>query len=141
MNLDWERFYPYLVGVIAALAWWAVAPEFHAEKSDVLSASLTVGAILTGFLATSKAIMLSMNDAPIMRELRESGYIKDLVSYLAQAILFSFFYAIVSLVGFFLNGSEAYWVIWTGAGVVAALTFVRVVWIQLRILSLEPRKK
>lgn len=136
MNLDWERAYPYLAGALAALAWWLSAPEFHADKSDVLSASLTVGSILTGFLATSKAILLSLNDAAIMKELRGSGYIKDLVSYLAQAILFSFAYAIVSLVGFFLNGSEAYWIAWAGVGVIAALTFIRVVWIQLRILSL-----
>lgn len=136
MNLDWERIYPYLAGALAALAWWMFTPEFHAEKSDVLSASLTVGSILTGFLATSKAILLSLNDSSIMQELKRSGYIKDLVSYLAQAILCSFGYAVVSLVGFFLNGCEAYWIVWAGIGVLAALTFIRVVWIQLRILSL-----
>lgn len=140
MNLDWERLYPYLAGAVAALAWWVFTPEFHADKSDVLSASLTVGSILTGFLATSKAILLSLNDTPIMRDLRRSNYIADLVSYLAQAILFSFGYAVISLVGFFLNGSPAYWVVWTAMGVVAALTFVRVVWIQLKILALPQHK-
>lgn len=136
MNLDWERVYPYLAGALAALAWWIFTPEFHADKSDVLSASLTIGSILTGFLATSKAILLSLNDTKIMQDLRRSKYIKDLVSYLAQAILFSFGYAVVSLVGFFLNGSPVYWVVWIATGVVAALTFIRVVWIQLLILSL-----
>ncbi len=136
MNLDWERIYPYLAGVLAALAWWMFTPEFHANKSEVLSASLTVGSILTGFLATSKAILLSLGDTHIMRELRSSKYLKDLVSYLAQAILFSFGYAVVSLIGFFLNGNDVYWVVWTATGVVAALTFIRVVWIQLRILAL-----
>lgn len=136
MNLDWERAYPYLAGALAALVWWLFTPEFHANKSDVLSASLTIGAILTGFLATSKAILLSLNSMPIMDELKRSGYIKDLVSYLAQAILCSFGYAVVSLVGFFLNGCDVYWVVWAGVGVIAAFTFIRVVRIQLRILSL-----
>lgn len=136
MTLNWERTYPYLAGALAALAWWVLTPEFHAQKSDILSASLTVGSILTGFLATSKAIMLSLKDTQIMQDLKRSKHIKDLVSYLAQAILFSFGYAVISLVGFFLNGCESYWIVWAGAGVVAALTFIRVVWIQLRILEL-----
>lgn len=140
MNLDLERVYPYLTGALAALAWWMFTPEFHADKAEVLSASLTVGSILTGFLATSKAILLSLNDTPIMQELRSSKYINDLVSYLAQAILFSFAYAVVSLVGFFLNGCEAFWVAWTAIGVIAALTFIRVVMIQLRILALPLKK-
>lgn len=136
MNLTFERWYPYLAGALAALAWWLVEPGFHAGSSDILSASLTVGSILTGFLATSKAILLSLSDTAIMKDLKRSKYLRDLVSYLAQAIFFSFGYAVISLVGFFLNGNQIYWLLWVAVGVTAALTFVRVVSIQLKILAL-----
>lgn len=138
MNLRWERFYPYVAGVSAGLLWWTFTPVFEAGSTEVLSASLTIGSILTGFLATSKAILLGLNEARIMNDLRRSGYIDDLVSYLAQAIFFSFSYAVVSLVGYFVNRMPIYWVMWVAIGVISALTFVRVVFIQLKILHSNP---
>ncbi|MDX1486581.1 MAG: hypothetical protein R3268_00165 [Acidiferrobacterales bacterium] len=132
--------YPYIGGLFAAGLWIYFdlhLPRREGYVSEVLSSGLTLGAILTGFLATSKTILIGLRDSSIMRELRDSSYMSDLVSYLAQAIWLCFTFSILSITGFFLLRPSDYWfdAIWIGAGVAGILAFVRVTRIIFLILS------
>ncbi|QJX02453.1 hypothetical protein HML84_12640 [Alcanivorax sp. IO_7] len=78
--------------------WWRLGMVLPAGDA-ILSSSLTLGAIITGFLATAKAIVMTL-DSPIMKKIRQTDYSNDLVSYLGQAIWLSFSFCILSIVGF-----------------------------------------
>jgi hypothetical protein len=93
-----------------------------------------MGAILTGFLATSKAILMSL-DTPIMQRIRATSYHLDLASYLGQAIWISFIFCCFILVGFFID-HQAVWygATWIAIGVAAGSAFIRVTHIMLKII-------
>jgi len=135
MSLFFERTHPYIFAAAAFIAWAVFSPNIPNGQDNMLSAAITVGAILTGFVATSKSILTSLKETPVMKSLEESGHLKDLVSYLAQAIYSSFFWSMLSLVGYFVSNVSYYWPLWAASGVLAALSFIRVVRIQIRILS------
>lgn len=135
MSLFFERAYPYLGLIAAIVLWHYFCPGFPRDVSNFLSASLTLGSILTGFVATAKAILMSLQGTQVMRDLSNSGYINDLVSYLAQSIFASFAFSVCSLVGYFVHSYEAYGYVWVGIGTLSALTFFRVMTLLLKILK------
>ncbi len=136
MNIAFERSYPYLAGLVGLVAGF-VHPIFPPQPDQMLSASLTLAAILTGFLATSKTILLGMKGTPVMKAFFKSKYIEDLVSYLAQGIWSSFIFCIVTMVGFFITTTPAYQAVWLMAGLIAGFAFIRITKIFLVILRHE----
>jgi hypothetical protein len=84
-------------------------------------------------LATSKAILLSMNSA-IIQDLKDSGYINDLVSYIGQAIWLNLTFCVVTVFGYFINQtSSIYSLIWIALVTCSLVAFVRVTDIMLKI--------
>lgn len=134
MKLLFEKFYPYLFGLIAA-AFWLMAETIFPTGESLLSATLTVSGIFVGFLATSKAILISMS-SPIIDEIKRSGYIEELVSYIGQAIWVNLFFCSLSVVGFFV-ATDAGWysLIWIGTAVCSLLAFIRVTHIMLKVFK------
>jgi len=129
-----EKTAPYILGISAMLLWWRAGLHLP-ENNDILSSSLTLGAILTGFLATAKAILMTL-DSPIMQRLRETDYIARLVSYLSHSIWLSFSFCILTLVGFFVDNREMlFGISWIGLGVTTAGAFIRVTNIMLKIIQ------
>lgn len=136
-SIHLERFSPYFLGLAAVFIWWSFDMELPSGEG-VLSSSLTLGAILTGFLATAKAIIMTL-DSPIMQRLRETDYIHDIVSYLSQAIWLSFSFCILTLVGFFIDQTvEWYGMVWIGLAVISGGAFIRVTNIMLKIIKHSP---
>lgn len=134
-RLTIEKRGPLIIGLVFAFAWWRIGPPFPTDASDVLSAALTLGAILTGFLATSKAFLLSLNGTQVMGDLRSSGYLNDLVFYLATAIWTAFAFCILTIAAFFLDVHTTWFgPAWFGLGIWASLQFVLVTVLTLRIL-------
>ena len=133
-----ERFAPYLLGFAAILIWQL---DIALPLGDgILGSSLTLGAILTGFLATAKAIIMTL-DSPIMQRLRETNYIHDIVSYLSQAIWLSFSFCILTLIGFFIDQTNLWFgIAWIGIGVTSAGAFIRVTNIMLKIIKHSPKQ-
>ena len=137
-SLYLERLSPYLLAIAGALLWWKLQLALPPGEG-ILSSSLTLGAILTGFLATAKAILMSL-DSPIMQRIRETTYISDLTSYLSQAIWLSFSFSLVSIIGFFVpTNSMWYGLAWIGFGLASAGAFVRVTNIMLKIIKHPPK--
>lgn len=136
-SLYLEKVAPYLLALSGDLLWWRVGLAFP-PGDDLLSSSLTLGAIITGFLATAKAILMTL-DSPVMQRIRETNYVNDLVSYLGQAIWLSFGFCAVSIVGFFSVRSELwYGLLWVFFGLASAASFVRVTNIMLKIIKHPP---
>lgn len=133
-SLLFEKTVPYVAALVAALAWWQLDVSLP-NGTPILSSSLTLGAILTGFLATAKAIVMTL-DSPIMQRIRETTYVNDLVSYLGQAIWLSFAFCVVAMVGFFVETSSAwYGLAWIVLGVASAAAFIRVTNIMFKIIK------
>lgn len=91
MSKQVEKWFP-LVGALGAAVAYYLLLGSRGTPSDfdpVLSAAITVGAIAIGFLATVKAILVSIVNRRIVRYLRESGKWPNLVGYLMRAIYWS----------------------------------------------------
>jgi len=134
MKLFFEKIYPYLLGLIASVLWLRMQGTFPTDDS-LLSATLTVSGIFVGFLATSKAILMSMS-SPIIEELKRSGYIEELVSYIGQAIWINLLFCSINVIGYFVS-TQAGWysLIWIFISVCALATFIRVTHIMLKIFK------
>ncbi len=134
MKLFFEKIYPYLLGLIASVLWLRMRGTFPTGDS-LLSATLTVSGIFVGFLATSKAILMSMS-SPIIEELKRSGYIEELVSYIGQAIWINLLFCSINVIGYFVSTqAEWYSLIWIFISVCALATFIRVTHIMLKIFK------
>lgn len=134
MKLCFEKLYPYLFGLIAVTFWFQTEIRFPAGES-LLSATLTVSGIFVGFLATSKSILISMS-SPIIDQLKGSGYIEELVSYIGQAIWVNLLFCCINVAGYFADtSSDWYSSIWIGVSVCALTAFIRVTHIMLKVFK------
>lgn len=134
-SLQAERLGPYVLAALSATLWWLTDMTLPIADG-VLGASLTLGAILTGFLATAKTIVMSAIESPVMLRVKKAGYLPDLISYLKQAIWLSFTFCIVCLVGFFIvNSHHLYGLAWIFTGVSAGAAFIRVTNLLLKIIG------
>ncbi|WP_194865735.1 hypothetical protein [Alloalcanivorax profundimaris] len=132
-----ERISPYILSSAGCFLWWRLGLVLPAGDA-ILSSSLTLGAIITGFLATAKAIVMTL-DSPIMKKIRQTDYSNDLVSYLGQAIWLSFSFCILSIVGFFVSTEDAWFgLVWIFIGLASAGAFIRVTNIMLKIIKHHP---
>jgi hypothetical protein len=136
-----EQWIPYAAATACVAAWYWFDLPFPKDVKEFLAAALSYGAILTGFLATAKAILMALPSDSVMGQIRTSGYIDDLVSYIAQAFFGSIIFCTINLVGFFLDLSKLareFQLVWIFFAVMSSLAFVRVGRILLRILRLSP---
>ena len=132
-----EKIAPYALAVSCTVLWFSL--DLRLPTGDgVLGSSLTLGAILTGFLSTAKAIIMSL-DSPIMIRIRGTSYLNDVVSYLGQAIWLSFSFCIISIVGYFVSTNSTWFgLLWIFFGISSAGAFIRVTNIMLKIIKHNP---
>ena len=139
-----EIFYPVLLALLAAIVWWKLRPILPPDEKEFLGAGLSIGAILTGFITTAKAILVALPSDSIMGRLRASGYIEDLILYLSHALYSCFLFSIYCLGGFFLLEADRpaltkyFGVGWIFLSVFSALAFYRVSNFLFRIIRFNP---
>lgn len=135
-KLFWEKWHPYIWGLIALALWYLYEPTFPVDNNDVLAATLNVSAILMGFLATAKALLMTL-DTPVMQKLQSAGYIKDIASYMREGIHLSFLLCVHSILGYFILKPRPDWYIyvWLFLSVAAGLGFLRVTSILLKLFE------
>lgn len=122
-----EQLLPYFLSIALVAAYFFSGIEFP-KCRDVLSASITLGAVFTGFLATLKSIIISVN-SPAIDHLRTLRFWGVLLSYLQQAIWASLGLCIISMIGFFLDPltpPKLFGILWVFLASAAIFTFLRV---------------
>lgn len=105
------------------------------QSDSLLGASLSLGAIFAGFLATAQAIVMTL-DSPVMKRLKESGLINDLMSYLSHAIYAALGFSIVCLLGYFIKTNTLFFgIVWCFGATVTLTTFYRISNLTMRIFK------
>lgn len=145
MNLHFEKFLPVYGALLAGAVWRIAAPALPQDEKEFLAAAISLGAVLTGFIATAKAILVTLPSEGAGKALRASTYWARLVAYLREALSGCLGFSVLSLAGFFLLTKDKitlpmwYGVVWCALGVYALLSFYRVSSILFTIIS-EPDK-
>jgi hypothetical protein len=105
-----EKFGPWILGLLggASAVVWAWNDPLPRTLHDLLGATISVGAIAVGFLATAKSMLLSISKSRVVRELKNAGHFKRLTGYFMTAIRWSFLLAALSALGllFDLDGNK-----------------------------------
>jgi hypothetical protein len=132
-----ERWYPHAFSVISGMGVCLIPIKLPADEKEFLTAAISIGAILMGFIATAMAILAALPSDSVMGRLRSSGYIDDLVTYLGESLYGCLFFCVYSLIGFFWIGKMLWWypVIWYALGIFSTLTIHRVFGILLKVLK------
>jgi hypothetical protein len=102
-----------------------------------MGASVTVAAVLVGFLGTAKAIVLSISSSRVFKTLKDSGYSDLLFTYLLEAISAGILFLIISTVGFFLTGPEKhpiFGLLWVLVGTAAVLLYTRTTLVLFKLV-------
>lgn len=142
MSRTFERWYPWLIAVgCAALAFLLEVrlPTEDGRLTALLSASISTSAILVGFLATVKAILMALPDSSIKAQLSSSSEMATLSDYLSAAMTSNLTFCLLNIGIFFIEASKcpaALTYLWIFFGVAALLGFWRVGQIMLMILRL-----
>ncbi len=105
MSLWLEKQYPFLVAgcVGGAILWLDLDMEPNAPQ--LLAATVTFGAVVSGFVGTSLAILTSL-DTPIMRRIRATEYRGILKSYLGWALCAGIVLSLTGIFGLFVDASR-----------------------------------
>ena len=100
-SLKVERWYPFFLGAVVTGAWahWCAPPKEGIH--DLFATAVSFAAIVVGFLATAMSIVLAAPDSPIMRQLRSSGYIVELVRYLREPFMVGLAVGSLCLAGYY----------------------------------------
>lgn len=139
MGLRLERYWPLAVAAVAGAAWYYFKVPLPADEKEFLAAAISLGAVLTGFVATAQAILMALPSDSVMARIRTSGYLDDLVRYIAHALNGTLLFALFSLAGFFLmlpgvRLPQWYSTAWIVIAVFAAAAFYRVTKILMKIM-------
>lgn len=143
MSLRIEKSYPVIGAAITAAAWCLVSPKLPEDEKEFLAAAISLGAVLTGFIATAKTILMALPSEGVAQALRSGVYWKRLIKYLAEALSGCLLFSVFSLFGFFLLTKDEitlpwwYGLAWSSLGVYALLAFYRVSRILFTIIG-EP---
>jgi hypothetical protein len=141
MGLRFEKYFPWFAGCVCTAAWLFFSPRFVADLKEFLAASVSVGAIFAGFLATAKAILMAMPAGSVMDAIRKSGYIENLTSYLRDAIYGAVVFVLISFGGFFVIPSSQAAIVgwyppsWVFSGIFCLTAFLRVCHLLFKILK------
>ena len=95
-----ERTYPALIGVVGAAASWCFGWDLTGAPAELLGAAVSFGAIASGFVGTSLAILTSLG-TPIMQQVRRTKYVRILRGYMGWALASGVLLSCVSVVGLF----------------------------------------
>lgn len=143
MSLTFERLYPLIFGCSLGLLSWLLdmnLPSDEGRFTALLSASISVSAILVGFLATMKSILMALPG--VIDRLRAANYLDILSNYLFEGTLANFVFCLFNIACFFLPlSSKAFDVIsalWIALGVASALSFWRVTKLMLLVMKMTP---
>ena len=101
-SLKAEKFYPFVVAGAAGVGSCAFSMDMQANAPQLLTATVTFGAVASGFVGTSLSILISL-DTPVMHKIRASSYRQVLQGYIGWALVAGIVLALTGIVGLFLD--------------------------------------
>ena len=114
MTLTVEQFYPPVLAAVVAVACWWLDLNLPADPGRLLSATVTFGAIASGFVGTSLSILTGLG-TPVMRKIRQSRYVHILRGYMGWALASGLVLSCTSIIGLFLGTTSLTLTIFWGA--------------------------
>lgn len=146
MSLTFERLYPWIFGAFAITLGWLLDLSLpfgdDTRFTSLLSASISVSAILVGFLATMKSILMAIPG--VIERLRKANYLDILSTFLVEGTLANLLFCILNIAAFFpwVTTEKVPYLsaIWVGVGVFAALSFWRIVRVMILIMNINPSR-
>jgi hypothetical protein len=138
----YERWYPYGFGIAVGIGVFSVRELFSLPDTlkELFPVVISISAIAVGFLATAKSILLSLDERPVVRHLKQLGGYDVLVWYLLTAVNWSLIASLVSaLFLLFMNNRDTWlyrdaFAVWAAITTIAILTCYRVIRLFARIL-------
>lgn len=134
----WERYYPLIAALIAAVGAWFFDVAIKEGSELLLSATITFGAIVSGFVGTSLSILTSLG-TPVMHKVRKTSYIKDVRHHLGWGLGSGVILSCISIVGLLFGVDDfqrnSFTYIWTFGLVFCLACLYRLGMIMLRIFS------
>jgi len=134
-----EKLGPYLGAAIALAGWYyGLHAVFPPKPDNLMLATGTASAVLIGFLATAKAIVLGLTNSPLFHALKETGYHKILFRYFFEAVVAGTLLLVVSVAGFFFKeGDMPLWfdVCWVAIAITAMLNYLRIVSVLFKLIE------
>jgi hypothetical protein len=132
-----ERGYPYFLAGLGGVIWWALGVCFPVNQL-ILVGSLTIAAVLTGFLSTALAMLIGLN-SPVMQQLRRTSFIGLLAAYVREAMIGNVLFGSIALSGLFQEQHGLlFGTLWISALLLAVLCFVRILDILIGLLQQAP---
>ncbi len=136
LSTFFEKFIPWLVAVpLAVFAYMHPFLISETRVGDFVNSSLTVSALLMGFLATSKSILISYRGSRIFIQLKHTGHIDLMVRYIMCAIFASLFWLLVGFAMYF-DRTRLILSAWCFFASFSLASFIRVIWLQGKLIKL-----
>lgn len=142
MSRSFERIYPLIFGLAGGLISYffgITLPAEEARLTALLSASISTSAILVGFLATTKAILMALPASAIKEDLKNSGELSCLSGYLGSSMTSNLIFCLLNIAVFFVPADAVgvfLPIVWFTLGIFSLLSFWRVGQIMVLILRL-----
>lgn len=114
---------------------WLWDLNWPSNPNDLLSASLTVGSVVIGFLVSAKAIILSSTTKGL-EFLRTMNLMEELTDAFAIAVYLSMAFIILNTVGFFGLGGRWFEALWVSTGGSMLYSFKRITSILFRLAKM-----
>jgi hypothetical protein len=129
-----ERWLPYAV---AAVVWaWAVKQPLPLPSkflTDIIGTSATMASVFMGFMATSMSILITYRGSRMARQLRASGALHTLVTYLREALVWIMLWLLSCFLLYF-QQTPPLQTIWAVLATLSLLCFLRVVFLLSRLI-------
>lgn len=133
MSVAFERYWPIALATAGGMG-YHYADVQPLRPEEVLSSSISIGSIFAGFVATEKAIIISLPNS-VARTLLNSAYRSTLLSYINVAILSSLALCVLSFLGYFHQFSLSFGTVWSVVATLSIATFLRVTYLTGLILD------
>lgn len=145
MNNKFDNYYPLACGSIVAFAYLGLflfCPKFALTKGfrDIFISAITINAIVVGFLATAKAILISIQNSVVVKWMKDTGTYETTIKYFMDAILLSMWCAVWSMFLLLIDFNNPvkyilWWIsVWVFVFVYAILSTYRIIRIFSKVL-------
>ncbi len=143
-EIFWERWYPYLIGIVALLIEVATVayvgmPQHTDSIADAISKGvdgmLSFASIMAGFAATLVGILFSIRETRKIKLLEKSGHFSTLKHYLYESVVVNLALSCFCiLTGFVMPLAAFSFICWSTIAIVAV--FVIAIFVVYRVINL-----